>query len=216
MTDNFIKPLPNHLVQRYRGWKANNFSNSKAWYEKLANDGQRPRAMIISCCDSRVNATTIFGADSGEFFIHRNIANLVPPFAEDSSHHGTSSAIEYAVIELKIPNIIVLGHSNCGGANAAFKMFSENKTQNKTIFIHSWLCLMEEGFKKLNKKDIKRFNAKELEKQSIIVSLKNLMTFPFVKEAVNKEKLNIHGLWFDIAVGNLEIYDPNLKQFIDV
>ena len=216
MTKKFIKPLPNHLIQRYRGWKANNFSNSKAWYEKLAYDGQRPRAMIISCCDSRVNGTAIFGADSGEFFIHRNIANLIPPFNKEISYNGTSSAIEYAVIELKISNIIILGHSNCGGANAAFKMFNGEKEKHSSIFIHSWLNLMEEGFKKLDKKNTKKFNARELEKQNIIISLQNLMSFPFVKTAVKKEKLNLHGLWFDIAIGNLEIYDEDLKQFVDV
>ena len=216
LSEEYIKPLPNHLVQRYRGWKANNFSNSKAWYEKLANDGQRPRAMIISCCDSRVNATSIFGADTGEFFIHRNIANLVPPFSKNISHHGTSAAIEYAILELKISNIVVLGHSNCGGASAAFDMFKNNNKNHNSFFIHSWLSLMKPGYEKLSKVTNDQFNKKELEKQSIITSLQNLMTYPFIKDVVSEKNLNLHGLWFNIAVGNLEAYDPNLKQFIDV
>ena len=84
-----LKPLPDYLVQRYYGWKATTFANSKSWYHKLAEDGQHPRAMIISCCDSRVHVTSIFGSDAGEFFIHRNIANLVPPFKKDEDYHGT-------------------------------------------------------------------------------------------------------------------------------
>jgi len=216
LSEEYIKPLPNHLIQRYRGWKANNFSNSIAWYEKLANEGQRPRAMIISCCDSRVNATSIFGAETGEFFIHRNIANLVPPFSKNISHHGTSAAIEYAILALKISNVIVLGHSNCGGASAAFDMFKNNNKNNESFFIHSWLSLMKPGYEKLSKTTNNKFNKKELEKQSIIISLKNLMTYPFIKDAVIEKNLNLHGLWFDIAVGNLEAYDSHLKQFIDV
>ena len=90
----FLKALPDYLVQRYYGWKATTFANSKSWYHKLAEDGQHPRAMIISCCDSRVHVTSIFGSDAGEFFIHRNIANLVPPFKKDEDYHGTSAAIE--------------------------------------------------------------------------------------------------------------------------
>ena len=92
--NNYIKTLPSYLIKRYKGWKAT-FANSKSWFHKLAEDGQHPRAMIISCCDSRVHATTIFGADTGDFFIHRNIANLVPPYAPNEDYHGTSAAVEY-------------------------------------------------------------------------------------------------------------------------
>ena len=92
------KPLPGYLVQRYHGWKATTYSNNKGWYRRLAKEGQRPRAMVISCCDSRVNVTALFEADQGEFFIHRNIANLVPPHAPDGLQHGTSAAVEYPVL----------------------------------------------------------------------------------------------------------------------
>ena len=76
-----IKPLPTYLVKRYHGWKATQFADNKTWYKRLAQEGQNPRAMVISCCDSRVHVTSIFGAETGEFFIHRNIANLVPPYS---------------------------------------------------------------------------------------------------------------------------------------
>ena len=109
------KPLPTYLIQRYHGWKATTFTENASWYRRLADDGQRPRAMVISCCDSRVHVTSIFGAEQGEFFIHRNIANLVPPYQPDGDHHGTSAAVEYAVKYLKVSNILVLGHSSCGG-----------------------------------------------------------------------------------------------------
>ena len=99
------RPLPKNLVQRYHGWKATTFAENAAWYRRLATEGQRPRAMVISCCDSRVHVTSIFGAEQGEFFIHRNIANLVPPFEPDGRKHGTSAAIEYAVMVLKVKHL---------------------------------------------------------------------------------------------------------------
>ena len=98
----FAKPLPEYLVKRYQGWKATTYAENKSWYKRLAEDGQHPRAMVISCCDSRVHVTSIFGADQGEFFIHRNIANLVPAYAADGKQHGTSATVEYAVTALKV------------------------------------------------------------------------------------------------------------------
>ncbi|MEM7613788.1 MAG: carbonic anhydrase, partial [Pseudomonadota bacterium] len=91
------RPLPKYLVQRYKGWMATDFAENSAWYGRLATEGQRPRAMVICCCDSRVNVTAIFGAETGDLFIHRNIANLVPPCKPDGDVHGTSAALEYAV-----------------------------------------------------------------------------------------------------------------------
>ena len=125
MTDPMpVRPLPSYLVQRFHGWKATAYQDNKAWYRRLAASGQHPRAMVISCCDSRVHVTSIFGADEGEFFIHRNIANLVPPYNPDGERHGTSAAVEYAVTALGVAHIVVLGHSNCGGVKGCHDMCS--------------------------------------------------------------------------------------------
>ena len=133
MDDLFVKPLPTSLLNRYKGWKATQFEENKVWYKRLADEGQKPRAMIISCCDSRVHATSIFGADMGEFFIHRNIANLVPPFKVDMEYHGTSAAVEYAIKNLKIPHLIVLGHSNCGGIKGGYEQSQKNDKNNSPV-----------------------------------------------------------------------------------
>ena len=90
------RPLPAYLIQRFQGWKATTYQDNKAWYRRLAESGQNPRAMVISCSDSRVHVTSIFGADEGEFFIHRNVAHLVPTYNPDGEYHGTSAALEYA------------------------------------------------------------------------------------------------------------------------
>ncbi len=210
------KPLPSYLVTRYLGWRATEFSENKSWYKHLANEGQRPRAMVISCCDSRVHVTSIFGADAGEFFIHRNIANLVPPFEGNSDHHGTSAAIEYAVTTLKVAHILVLGHSSCGGVHACHNMCRGRapELEAKDSFVGRWMDILRPGFARVSKiqDDAERETA--LEQQSVIVSLENLMSFPMVQNAVAGETLSLHGLWHDIGHGNLMVLDGERRKFV--
>lgn len=208
------QPLPTYLVQRYQGWKATGYADNKSWYKRLAEEGQHPRAMVISCCDSRVHVTAIFGADQGEFFLHRNIANLVPPYAPDGDYHGTSAAIEYAVKALKVAHIIVLGHSSCGGVKGFHDMCHGRAPElaEKTSFIGRWIDILRPGYERLGGNDAE-IEASTLEKEAVIVSLENLMTFPFVSEAVDADKLTVHGLWNDIGEGGLEYYDPKSKAF---
>ena len=214
----FVKPLPNNLIKRYMGWRATGFSENKAWYKRLAEEGQHPRAMVISCCDSRVHATSIFGADSGEFFIHRNIANLVPPFETDGGLHGTSAAIEYAVTALKVAHIIVLGHSNCGGVKGCIDMCSGNAPQleEDSSFVGRWIDILRPGYEKVKKTAEPETLQEDMEKQAVLTSLSNLMTFPFVKAGVEEENLSLHGLWTDIAEGSLEIFDPSRGEFTPI
>ncbi|MDH5796990.1 MAG: carbonic anhydrase [Paracoccaceae bacterium] len=213
----FAKPLPSYLVQRYHGWKATSFSENKAWYRRLAEDGQRPRAMVISCCDSRVHVTSIFGADQGEFFIHRNVANLVPPYLPDGDHHGTSAAVEYAVTALKVAHVIVLGHSSCGGVQGCHDMCSGKAPEldEKTSFVGRWMDILRPGYERIaGLPEDEQIAA--LEKEAVLVSLENLMTFPFVQEAVDSGSLTLHGLWNEIAEGGLEYFDGNSGGFLSI
>ena len=210
--------MPDYLVQRYYGWKATTYANNKSWFHKLAKDGQYPRAMIISCCDSRVHVTSIFGSDAGEFFIHRNIANLVPPFKKDEDYHGTSAAIEYAVKSLKIPHIIVLGHSTCGGVKASYDYFSGNNPSLKeeSNFVASWLEILRPSFNSVSNELSDEHKITKLEKEAVLTSVKNLTTFPFIKEALKEGSLSIHGLWHNIGTGELMSYDNKTNDFIFV
>ena len=210
--------MPDYLVERYYGWKATTFANNKSWFHKLAEDGQHPRAMIISCCDSRVHVTSIFGSDAGEFFIHRNIANLVPPFKKDEDYHGTSAAIEYAVKSLKIPHIIVLGHSTCGGVKASYDYFSGNNPSLKeeSNFVASWLEILRPSFNSVSNELSDEHKITKLEKEAVLTSVKNLTTFPFIKEALKEGSLSIHGLWHNIGTGELMYYDNKTNDFIFV
>lgn len=208
------KPLPPYLVQRYHGWHATDYEENKAWFHHLVDQGQHPRGMIISCCDSRVHVTAIFGADTGEFFIHRNIANLVPPFNPAGDHHGTSAALEYAVSALGIAHVLVLGHSNCGGVQGCYDMCSGKNEDllKKTSFVGRWMDILRPGYERLAGTD-KADDIHALEREGVLVSLENLKTFPFVQEAIANGKLSLHGLWHDIRNGELHQYNANTDVF---
>ncbi|AHD02357.1 carbonic anhydrase [Leisingera methylohalidivorans] len=214
----FAKPLPSYLVTRYHGWKATSYKDNQGWYRRLATEGQRPRAMVISCCDSRVHVTSIFGADQGEFFIHRNIANLVPPFAPDGDHHGTSAAVEYAVTALKVSHLIVLGHSQCGGVQGCIDMCKGNAPQleEKTSFVGRWMEILRPKFDGVAGIEDPEQQARQFERQAVVASLENLMTFPFIESSVKAGQLSLHGLWTDIGEGGLECYDPKTGLFAPV
>ncbi|MCC1494265.1 carbonic anhydrase [Cognatishimia sp. F0-27] len=209
-----VRPLPAYLVQRYHGWKATGYHENRAWYRRLAEEGQRPRAMVISCCDSRVHVTSIFGADQGEFFIHRNIANLVPPFETGGKQHGTSAAVEYAVTGLHVAHVIVLGHSQCGGVQGCIDMCEGRAPQleDSESFVGRWMDLLRPGYEKVRERG-EGDMARALEKEAVVVSLENLMTFPFVRSAVDDGELTLHGVWTDIGQGNLEWWDPASERF---
>ncbi|WP_415404915.1 carbonic anhydrase [Tateyamaria sp. SN3-11] len=213
-----IKPLPTFLLQRYQGWKATTYTENSAWYRRLATEGQRPRAMVISCCDSRVQVTSIFGADQGEFFIHRNIANLVPPYEPDGDHHGTSAAVEYAVNVLKVAHIVVLGHSRCGGVQGCIDMCEGRapELEEKTSFVGRWMDILRPKFTEVADIAGPEDKAQRLEQLAVVTSMENLMTFPFVEERVNNGSLSIHGLWTDIAEGGMSQFMGKTQDFVPV
>mgnify|MGYP001106719461 CR=1 FL=1 len=212
------RPLPNYLVQRFHGWKATSYTENRAWYKNLAEQGQHPRAMMISCCDSRVHVTSIFGADQGEFFIHRNIANLVPAYEPDGNPHGTSAAVEYAVTALKVSHVIVIGHSNCGGVQGCLDMCTgaAPELEEKSSFVGRWMDILRPGFERVRDIEDAAEQRHALEKQAVIVSLENLMSFPFVEDAVKDGSLTLHGLWHEIGEGGVEQYHPDKDTFISI
>ncbi len=209
--------LPLYLVQRYHGWRATAYQENRVWYRRLSEDGQHPRAMVIACCDSRVHVTSIFGADTGEFFIHRNIANLVPPYAPDGEQHGTSAAVEYAVKTLKVAHLVVVGHTNCGGVQGCHAMCSGHapELEEKTSFVGRWMDILRPGYERVTGLPAEQ-QIRALEQQAVLVSLENLLTFPFINAAVASGDLSMHGVLHDIAEGTLEQYDSHAASFVPV
>lgn len=203
------EPLPGYLDKRYRRWLDSDFAENKAWFAHLAEMGQHPRAMVIQCCDSRVNAVQMFGAEPGDLFVVRNVANLVPPYNPDHQHHGTSAAVEYAVGVLKVAHIIVVGHSNCGGARACYDMCAGHAPQleESSSFIGRWMDILRPSYASV----IERVTGEEaqkteMEREAVLTSLRNLLGFPFVAKAVEEGTLTLHGTWLDIADGTLHIW----------
>ena len=211
-----ISPLPDYLIKRYQNWKDKSFIKNKSQFEHLVDNGQNPKAMVISCCDSRVQVTSIFGAEIGEFFIHRNIANIVPPYTPNKDYHGSSAAIEYAVKNLKVSHIIILGHSNCGGIKLCHDICSNptNANNHKNEFISQWIDILKPGYNKIDKSKSINEQISNLEKEGVLISLNNLIGFPFVKKAMDAGELAIHGLWNDIREGNIEFFDNQKNRFL--
>lgn len=182
-------------------------------YHRLASQGQTPKTLMIGCCDSRVDPAVLTGASPGELFVVRNVANLVPPCETSfNSFHGTSSALEFAVMNLKVENIIILGHRQCGGIRA---LMQEPLNHEPANYISKWMHIAYEAKQKVLEKsyasDEEMFKAAEME--SIKVSLKNLLTFPFVKEAVDNGTLHLIGIYFDLEQGELWELDHKSNQF---
>ncbi|HIP23024.1 MAG TPA: carbonic anhydrase [Rhodobacteraceae bacterium] len=208
-----VSPLPDYLVTRYRDWKTGLFLEKQEKHARLASEGQSPKVMVISCCDSRVHVTSIFGAETGEFFIHRNVANLVPPFTEDNAHHGTSAAIEFAVTALKIEHLIVLGHSQCGGVRYCHDTCHGDLPQDQKSFVARWMDILRPGYERVKhiEDDAERITALEL--TSVVVAIENLQEFPFIQEAMASGQLSLHGLWHSIGDGVLMAYNTTSGNF---
>lgn len=214
-----VRPLPTYLAKRLDRWRATTFSANKEWYAHLAAHGQHPRAMFISCCDSRVDPVGMFEGEPGDFFLVRNVANLVPSYSPDEEMHGTSAAIEYAVTVLKISHIVVMGHSGCGGVAACLDKCEGNAPQlnEPTSFLGKWMDMLKPGYERIKDKAATREGRIALlEKEGVKVSIQNLLTFPYVAEAVEQKRLSLHGLWTDIGSGEMVAYDGDGQAFKDI
>ena len=208
-----MSDFPKYLVTRYKNWKSNLSVEKRDNLKKLELVGQSPKSMIISCCDSRVHATSMFGAETGEFFIHRNIANLIPPYNPDGDHHGTSAAIEFAICALEVSHIIILGHSSCGGIKNGYHMCKGDQVNKDLLFVNKWLNILKPAYDMLKYVTDDKAMISSLEKESIINSIKNLLEFPFVQQALSSSNISIHGLWNNIGTGELEMLNPKSMLF---
>jgi len=211
----YAKPLPQYLIERYRDWSETTYQDKKGLLRKLADEGQHPPAMVIACSDSRVHVTSIFGADQGDFFLHRNIANLVPPYEPDGGAHGTSAAIEFAVTALKVKRVIVMGHSKCGGVKGCLDMCAGHAPEldQQTSFVGRWMDALRPGYERVKGMEYGDEQFQALEKVGVQVSLENLMSFPFVADRVKSGELTLHRLWYDIRDGIVESYDAESDSF---
>ena len=199
------------FAQGYRTFRQNYFENNRSLFEQL-RAGQEPKVMLVGCCDSRVEPSIILDAQPGDLFIARNIANLIPPYEPDMHHHGTSAALEFAVKSLGVNHIVVMGHAECGGIRAALM----GELAGESQFIGTWVSMIGQARAAVLKEAGDRPIAEQqrlLEQRSIVQSLRNLDSFPFVVDRVRDGALFVHGWWFDIHSGDLLAYDPATDSF---
>lgn len=209
-----MSSFPEKLTDRFRRFKHRHFVPNADQYEELARYGQSPEVMVISCCDSRVDPETIFTAMPGEMFVVRNVANLVPPYETGGKYHGVSTAIEFAVMNLRVKHLIVMGHSGCGGIKAALDQSAAIQTE--AMFISRWMSMLDEARLRVvaaHQMAPTAEKLKLLELEGIKNSIKNLRTFPFVRTEEEKGRLSLHGAYFDIATGTLSVLNHSRGEF---
>ena len=207
-----VKPL----IKGFQSFRNDYFDKERQFFKNLTKRGQKPKIMVISCSDSRVDPAILFNTRAGELFVVRNVANLVPPYEPDDGYHGVSAAIEFAVQDLKVKDIVILGHAFCGGIAALCKECKNEKekieesSETKKEFINSWISISKNVILDLDLNNWPGPSQHIAEKASITNSLNNLMSFPWIYELVSRNKLTLHGWWFDME--NASLWSVNQKN----
>lgn len=209
------------LISGYREFKANYLAEENREWLKVAGVKQDPKVMMIACSDSRVHPAILTRSELGELFMVRNVANVVPPYENEDSggaYHGTSAAMEFAVNHLRVEHIIVMGHSGCGGIGALMDQTITKNTAGYS-FIGPWMDIVKKA-NDFTDQERNEMSSEELtcacEQRGILISLDNLMTFPWIASAVNEGRLKLHGWYFNIKNGNLSEYKENSGKFEEV
>jgi carbonic anhydrase len=204
--------FPPRLADGYQAFVDTRLPLERSRFQKLAETGQKPEVMVICCCDSRVSPEVIFDAHPGELFVVRNVANLVPPYSPTGFTHGVSAALEFAVQGLNVKHIMVMGHSHCGGIRA----FVEHRGRpDPGDFIDNWMSLIAPAASSLGEGDDldRAAYLSRLERASVVVTLDNLLSFPWIKSRADDRQLELLGAYFDVGTGSIEIYDSTTGNF---
>jgi carbonic anhydrase len=198
------------LLEGYGRFRKTGWARERARWADLA-EGQSPEVLVIACSDSRVDPAQIFDAGPGELFVARNVAALVPPYETSAGHHGVSAALEFAVTQLEVEEIVVMGHGFCGGCAAALTGQFDDAAHGEGHFIADWIEMLREARDKVRAEHGEDFRAMELE--GVRVSLANLRTFPWVAEREADGRLRLRGAYFAIVDGILYLLDEASDTF---
>lgn len=202
--------FPQRLLDGYASFRAGRYVSEAERYRRLGEGQQKPTIMMIACCDSRAAPETIFDAGPGEIFVVRNVANLVPPYAPDGRHHSTSAALEFAVLQLGVKHIVIMGHGRCGGIRAIIEPGDPLSTGD---FIGKWLAGVRDVAATVEHDHELAERLTLVEQASVEHSLANLRTFPWVRVREGKSQLTLHGAWFDISQGELNVYEETERRW---
>jgi len=203
-----------NLIQGYQEFRDHYFTGKGLIFDKLVREGQQPKTLIIACSDSRVDPAIVLNCEPGDLFVVRNVANLVPPYENDNTYHGTSAALEFGICMLGIRHVIVFGHTQCGGIRALVDD-SDNTLKDKS-FILKWVDLAQpaQRFVKENHAELSLDERVNLCGQyALIHSLKNLRTFPWIQQRIETGHLSLHAWFFDLAKGLITAFDETQNCF---
>ena len=207
-------PYLTQLIEGYRRFRENDWAGERERWSELA-EGQSPQVMILSCADSRVDPATIFNARPGEIFVARNIAGLAPPYETSSGFHGVSAALEFAVTQIEVGEILVMGHGLCGGCAASLTGQFDDTEPGEGHFIADWVRMLDGARDKVRARhaELDREAFLDMEREAVKVSLANLRTFPWIAEREQVGTLKLHGAHFAIAEGRLYVLDEAEDRF---
>ncbi len=202
------------LVAGYHRFRDGYYQQNRERLVELARSGQSPKVTMVACCDSRVDPAVITDSTAGDLFVIRNVANLVPPCEGEGIWHGTSAALQFAVCDLEVEHIIVLGHSRCGGIRALVEA-PDSRQENK--FITSWMSIAGEARERAHRDfDTLDEQAHACELEAIKISLRNLQSFPWIRSRVEQHTLQLHGWHYDMVSGDLLRLDTGSGKFVPV
>ena len=197
--------MPQRLIEGLRRFSSEHFPRYKEHYEQLVREGQKPTTLFIGCSDSRLEPALLTDALPGELFVVRNVGNFVPPYESDDGFHGTSAAIEFAVVLLRVTDVVVCGHSHCGAIAALYA-----KPDPATPHMGKWLEL---GRAAMLEGKVDRDLLRRTEQRSIALQIERLLTFPIVRERVAAGQISLHGWHYVIEEGRVEFLDVNDGSF---
>jgi carbonic anhydrase len=202
------------MIEGYRRFRAVAWERERERWSELA-EGQSPKVMVLACSDSRTDPTQIFDARPGQMFVVRNVANLAPPFETSHGYHGVSAALEFAVTQLEVEEVLVLGHGSCGGCAAALTGQFDDAEHGEGHFIAAWVDMLKAAAAAVRSShdEVDEAAFLAMEREAVKVSLANLRTFPWVIEREAAGRLALHGGHFSIAEGRLYLLDEAEGDF---
>jgi carbonic anhydrase len=202
------------MIDGYRRFRETGWKRERERWSQLA-ERQSPKAMVLACSDSRVDPSIIFDAQPGQMFVVRNVANLAPPFETSDGYHGVSAALEFAVTQLEVEELLVLGHGSCGGCAAALTGQFDQAAHGQGHFIATWVDMLKDARRTIRASHAALDDAafRAMERAAVEVSLANLRTFPWVIERERDRRLTLHGGHFSIAEGRLYMLDEAESEF---
>ncbi len=202
------------MIEGYRRFRETGWTRERERWSELA-ERQSPKTMVLACSDSRTDPSIIFDAQPGQMFVVRNVANLAPPFETSKGYHGVSAALEFAVTQLEVQELLVLGHGSCGGCAAALTGQFDDAEHGEGHFIATWVDMLKDARTSVRAahKELDDAAFLAMEREAVKVSLANLRTFPWVIERERDGRLTLHGGHFSISEGRLYVLDEAEGEF---